>query len=162
RKLISPNVTMNRIFNEPGGKATAEGDVVAVKSGHAVTVIECKGWSPRAELPQEYLKHWLQVTVPLMYKDVRAHPDWKDYDVIFEFWTTATLSPESLHFVAEAKAKIKPSRYSIELRLGSDFRDLCEATKDGSLITAFDKHYTKPEKYDLDWGDHDPVTFEGY
>ncbi|MGH6696254.1 hypothetical protein [Sphingopyxis sp.] len=162
RKLISPSVTMNRIFKEPGGKAKAEGDVVAVKPGQAVTVIECKGWSPRAELPDEYLKRWLQISVPLMYKEIRAHPDWKDLDAIFEFWTTATLSPESLLFFANAKAKIKPSRYSIGLRLGNDVRNLCEATRDGSLITAFDKHYTKPEKYNLDWGGHDPMVFEGY
>lgn len=148
RKTIAPNVQMNRIFKAPD-KSEAEADVVAVRERHAITVIECKGYNPRGRIPDELFARWLQHNVPVCFKEIKSHPDWKSLDVIFEFWATAPLSDEALALFRHAKATINPARYSIELRLGSDIRGICQATKDASLLTAFEKHFMRIERQPL-------------
>ncbi len=46
----------------------------------------------------------------------------------------------------KAKAAIKPTRYTIELKLGPDLQKIIKKTKDPSLITAFEKHFVKIER----------------
>ena len=63
----------------------------------------------------------------------------------FEFWCTGSLSAESLALYENAKATIRPSRYTIDLKLGADVLEQCKLTKDRSLIDTFDRHYLKAE-----------------
>lgn len=61
----------------------------------------------------------------------------------FEFWATAPLEDTALALFDKAAATIKPSRYTVRLRTGSDIALLCKATNDDGLLTAFQKHFQK-------------------
>lgn len=156
RKTLAPDVSLNRIFKVPGKEA--EADVVAVRPHQAITLIECKGYSPRATIPDTLFKRWLEHNVPTCYAALKQHPDWKSLPITFEFWATAPLTDEAMALFAKAKATIKPTRYAIELKLGPDLQRAVKKTNDPSLITAFEKHFVKierepedfPEDIDLD------------
>jgi hypothetical protein len=152
RKTIASDVKLNRIF-KVAGKGQAEADVVAIKDNHALTVIECKGYSPRATIPDDLFKRWLQHNVPICYHAIREHPDWKTLPATFEFWTTAPLSAESMALFTAAKAAIKPTRYTLALRINEELHAVCKATKDTSLIVAFENHFMKVGKPADDWMD---------
>lgn len=140
RKSIAPDVKMNRLFKQ-AGKGEAEGDVVAVREHQSITVIECKGYSPRATIPDELFERWLHHNVPICYNAIREHPDWKKLDVRFEFWTTAPLTEKSMALFVAAQKAVKPSRYSLGLQLGADVRAICKKLKDPSLLVAFENHF---------------------
>lgn len=156
RKTLAPEVSLNRIFKIPGKEA--EADVVAVRPHQAITLIECKGYSPRATVPDKLFKRWLEHNVPTCYAALKLHPDWKSLPITFEFWATAPLTDDAMALFAKAKATIKPTRYTIELKLGPDLQSAIKKTKDPSLIVAFEKHFVKierepedvPEDIDLD------------
>ena len=142
RKTGSTRVLMNRVFKSAKG-AKAEADVIAITDDISITFIECKGYNPDGELPDRYLQRWLQHNVPLFFHEARVHPDWKNLQVRFEFWTTGSLSDEASAMFETAQKKINASRYTIELRLGPDIHKICESTKDHGLVTAFRKHFLK-------------------
>jgi len=144
RKTLAPEVSINRIFKVAGKEA--EADVVAVKPNQAITLVECKGYSPRATVPDSLFKRWLEHNVPTCYAALKQHPDWNKLPATFEFWTTAPLSDDAMALFIKAKATIKPTRYTIGLKLGPDLQKIIKKTKDPSLITAFEKHFVKVEK----------------
>lgn len=152
RKTISTDIKMNRIFKpSTGPPAKAEADVVAITGHQSITVIECKGYSPRATIPDDLFKRWLQHNVPTCFREIKEHPDWRNLAVKFEFWSTAALSEDALKLFANAKALINADRYSIEVRLGRELYAICQGTHDPSLIAAFEKHFLKVEKPPGDW-----------
>jgi hypothetical protein len=142
-KTMNGKVRMNQKFTSPDGKK-AEADVVIIQDNIQVTMIECKGYSPKSRIPDSYVERWLQHNVPVCYKAAKAHPDWQNIPVHFEFWATGGLSDEALKLIETAKATIKPSKYTIELKLNADIHVACKATKDNGLIEVFEKHYMKP------------------
>lgn len=150
RRTISADIKMNRIFKPTTG-AKAEADVVAITGHQSITVIECKGYSPRATIPDELFKRWLQYNVPTCFREIKEHPDWRNLSVRFEFWSTAKLSEETMALFAKAKAEINPDRYSLEVRLGPELYETCQNTHDPSLIGAFERHFLKIEKPSGDW-----------
>jgi hypothetical protein len=142
RKTLSPNVKLNRIFKSADNKK-AEADVIAVKDDVSVTFIECKGYSPYAELPDDMMQRWLHHNIPIFYKAARAHPDWQRLNVHFEFWATAALSSSALTMFDAAQKVIKERRYTMKLLLAPQILKICESTNDHGLVTAFRKHFMK-------------------
>lgn len=141
RRTVPGEVTMNRIFKVPD-KGKAEVDVLTVQPNQGVIAIECKGYSPRAIIPDELFKRWLQHNVPTSYAYVRQHPEWKNLPVHFEFWTSAPISDEMLELFEKTKAAIKPSRYTIDLRGPQDVWKACLDSGEKSLIDAYSNHFT--------------------
>lgn len=141
KRTFLGEVTMNRVFKVPG-KGQAEIDVLAIQPNHQVIAIECKGYSPRATIPDELFKRWLQHNVPTAYAYIRQHPEWQNLPVAFEFWTSAPISDESLSLFEKAKSKLRPSRYTIALRSPADVWKSCLDTGEKSLIDAYDMHFT--------------------
>jgi len=144
KRLGLGDISMNRIF-KVADKGKAEVDVLAVRANHSVTAIECKGYSPRAVIPDEDFSRWLQHNVPIAFRAIRDHPDWKNLPIAFEFWTTASISQDSLALFQKAKGEINPDRYTINLRGPAEVRDACLKTKERTLITAFEKHFALPD-----------------
>jgi hypothetical protein len=144
RKTLAADVSLNHIFKVPGKQA--EADVVAVRPHQAITLIECKGYSPRATIPDNLFARWLEHNVPTCYAALKQHPDWKNLPVAFEFWATAPLTDNAMALFAKAKASIKPTRYTIHLKLGPDLQKEIKRSKDPSLIAAFEKHFVKIER----------------
>ncbi|NEI67412.1 nuclease-related domain-containing protein [Rhizobium leguminosarum] len=144
RKSMGPSfVRMNRKFKTDQGDA--EADVVVIHDNVSVLMIECKGYSPYARIPDDLFKHWLQKNVPRCYKAARSHPDWQNLQLRFEFWATGSLSAESLALFEQAKATINPSRHTIDLRRSDEVLAQCKLTNDPSVVEAFEKHYMKAE-----------------
>ena len=145
RKTISTStqVKMNRIFKSRDGLKSAEADVYAVQDNQAVTFIECKGYSPYGSVPDKHMERWLQHNVPVIYEAARAHPDWKNLKIHFEFWATAPLSTEAVEMFTSAQKSLKPTRYTIRLRLSDDILKVCQSTNDNGLVTAFRKHFVR-------------------
>lgn len=133
-------IWMNRIFTAPD-KRKAEVDIFALRHNHSITAVECKGYSPRATIPDDLFKRWLQYNVPVAYKAMRDHPDYKNLPIGFEFWSTAPVSEASLALYEKAKSELNESRYTITLRGPRDVIRLCRQTYDQSLIDAFEKHF---------------------
>ena len=142
RKSGSTEVRMNRILESGDGKK-AEADVIAIEENKSVTFVECKGYNPDSEVPDSELKRWLQRSVPIFFKHIKNHPDWKNLKVCFEFWTTGSLSDAALKIFSDAQKEIKKSRYTIKLRLGDQILEVCKSTNDDGLVTAFRKHFMK-------------------
>lgn len=134
------DVRMNHIFTAPD-KRKAEVDVLAVRHNHSITAIECKGYSPRATIPDSLFQRWLQHNVPVSFKAIRDHPDYKNLPVTFEFWTTAPITDQSLALYEKVKGALNENRYKIELRGPDAVTKICYDTFDPSLITAFEKHF---------------------
>lgn len=134
------DVKMNYIFKPSGGKDTAEADVVAVYNDE-IRVIECKGYSPRGTVSIDLFKRWLQINVPRCHKAISEHPDWRNRPVHFEFWCSGKLSEEALELFQSAKHKVKPSRYSLHLRIGTELHDAFQKNRDTGLLTAFERHF---------------------
>jgi hypothetical protein len=131
---------MNYIFKPSGGKEKAEADVVVVQN-EQIMAIECKGYSPRGTVSIELFKRWLQINVPRCYQAIKEHPDWRNLPVRFEFWCTGKLSEEALELFQSAKEQVKPSRYSLHLRMGGELHDAFRNNQDTGLLTAFEKHF---------------------
>jgi len=144
RQEISRNVSINRIFKANGKEA--EVDVCAVDEYKKVTLIECKGYSPRATIPDGLFKRWLEHNIPTCYAAIKQHPDWRNLLITFEFWATAPLSDESMALFKKAQESIRPSRYTIELRLGPDLLKLIKQSRNPGLRSAFEKHFIKVER----------------
>jgi len=138
------DVTTNRVFKVPD-KGKAEIDVLTIQQNQKVFAIECKGYSPHAIIPDDLFKRWLQHNVPTAYAYIRQHPEWQNLPAHFEFWTSAPISEEMLALFKNAKAAIKPSRYTIDLRGPLDVWKACVDTGEKSLIDAYSNHFTPGE-----------------
>ena len=141
RKTGATHVHRNRTSRIDGKEA--EADVIAIKEYQSITFIECKGHNPDSETPATELKRWLSHSIPIFFKDIKSHDDWKHLDITFEFWTTGSLSAEVLTIFEAAKKDIRPTRYKIELQMGPQILERCISTNDKGLVTAFKKHFTK-------------------
>lgn len=144
RRTIGPDVRMNRMFKDAQGRQ-AEGDVVAVQPAQGITVIECKGYSPRGDIPDELFKRWLQHNVAVCFHDIKLHPDWRGFIPHFEFWATGRLSQASLDLFEQAQKTLNTDRYTLGLRQNPQLHEVCKATGDPTLLRAFEKHFTIPQ-----------------
>ena len=117
RKTVATQVQRNKVFTSDGKKA--EADVIAIKDNQSVTFIECKGCNPDSETPTHELRRWLDHRIPVFFQAIKSHPDWRNLEVFFEFWTTGALSDEALTIFKNAHTTRKTSRYKIELRQNS-------------------------------------------
>ena len=140
RRTIAPNVQMNRLFRTSDGKQ-AEADVIAIQDDISITFIECKGYNPDSEVPDEHMSRWLHQSIPIFYGSIRAHPDWKHLTVNFEFWATGNLSENAIAMFRAVQTAVRPTRYTIALRLGPKILKRCKTTGDKGLVSAFAKHF---------------------
>lgn len=133
---------MNEVLKLQDGRE-AEADVISIRDNVSVTFIECKGYNPDSEVPDNYLERWLKHTIPILFKASNANPDWRNLKICFEFWATGSLSDKALEMFDVAKKTIKKSRYEIELRLGHQILQICKSTNDKGLVDVFRKHFMK-------------------
>ncbi|MGX7877033.1 hypothetical protein ACVDG8_013330 [Mesorhizobium sp. ORM8.1] len=143
KSLPHSGIRINQKFKTE--KREAEADVIVIRDGAEVLMIECKGYNPYAYIPDDLFKRWLQHNVPTCYAAARKHPDWQNLPLRFEFWGTGKLTAESLALFEQAKATINPKRYSIDLKLGPEIHAQCKLTKDASVILTVEKHFLTAE-----------------
>ena len=142
KTTVASDIKTNQLIKLDDGRE-AEADVIAINAFKSVTFIECKGYNPDAQIPDELMTSWLQKKIPIIFKKTNTHPDWRNLKINFEFWTTGLLSSEALAMFESSKDDINPDRYKIELYQGPDILNKCGTTKDRGLISAFKKHFMK-------------------
>lgn len=135
-------IRMNQVFTEPGGKVVrAEVDIVAVTHPRGLRFIECKGYKPGGTVPDELVRTWLDDRVPLVLKVAKAHPDWKNRKLTFEFWTTGNLSPEARAFVQKAQQTVRRTNFTIVVREAEQLEELAKETQDMALRRTLAEHF---------------------
>jgi len=139
RQTISTNVILNKIFKDESGKEAAEVDVLAVAGKRDVYFIECKGYQPAGTIKDDDVERWLTKRIPLIRRQALDHPEWKNMNMHFEFWTTGKLTE-----AAEARiqaVKTKTVKYFVDYRVASGILDYALTTKDTGLITTLNQHF---------------------
>lgn len=143
-KFSSDIVLMNRIYQDPNNpKDKAEADLTVEQGDCKLTFVECKGTAPYGMVPEEEFQKWLQVRIPRIYAATRVRPEWANREIVFEFWATAPLSAASEALLQKVDAVLNKNRYSLKLRFGAEISQICDEMGDKSIITAFDKHFTR-------------------
>jgi hypothetical protein len=131
------HIRMNRVFAD--GSARAEVDVQALLAAREVRFYECKGYQPGGLVPDEEVERWLKHRVPLVYGQMNLDRQGRQFH--FEFWTTGRLSESAVAMLDEAKAKLRPSRYTIDYRDANSLLEVARQTKDQAIIGALRQHF---------------------
>jgi hypothetical protein len=123
RKTVAgANIVMNKIYRKDG-KDVAEVDVRVVVPGQEIRFIECKGLIPGNKLPDEEIEAWLTKRIPSVRKQTLENSEFQNLKLTFELWLTGVLSPEAQKRIADARATIDPSRYTIKVMLAQDIEE---------------------------------------
>lgn len=135
-------IRINQVFADPQNSAArAEVDVLATTHPRGVRFIECKGYRPRGTVPDDMVRTWLEVRVPLLRRVALAHPDWKSRKLCFEFWTTGNLSPAARELIRDAQEAISPTKYTIVVREGEHVEVLAKQSQDTALWRTLAEHF---------------------
>lgn len=153
-KKTGANITLNRIFKN--GPDSAEVDVVAVHGDRSIHFIECKGYQSNSNIADAEVTKWLTKTIPLVRAVALNHPDWKDYTMHFEFWTTGKFSPESQAQLAKAKANTK--KYVIDYKDSYDVLKYAKDVNDSSLLKTLKEHFIEHPLSDIKSALPVPIT----
>ncbi|EAA6245574.1 hypothetical protein XX58_000750 [Salmonella enterica subsp. salamae] len=133
-------VTIGKVYKTQ--EKTAEADVTIQNGYKEIKFIECKGYSPYSQIPDDIVTRWLHHQVPTFFKWVRENIS-QDIDIICELWTTGKLSQESIAALDSLSKKISPKKYTIKYREAHDVIMKFKETKDKSLLNTFEEHFVK-------------------
>jgi hypothetical protein len=156
RQTMPATVHMNRVFKDAGGQQ-AEVDIVAVVASGSVYFIECKGYQPGSTVPDDMVKTWLEERVPFVRGWAIQHPDWRDMELHFEFWTTGKLSIQAKALIDAAKQKIKPTKYIVDVRDREALTQQVKAIRDPHLKRTLQQHFLKHPLNTADLGSKHPA-----
>jgi hypothetical protein len=135
-------IRMNQVYTRTGTTVQrAEVDIVAVTHAGSIRFIECKGYKPGGTVADEQVRKWLEERVPLVKTVARDHPDWKNRRLVFEFWTTGTLTPVAKALVAAAQVSVRATNYTIILREREQIDELAKHCGDISLRRTLAEHF---------------------
>lgn len=136
----SCQIQMNRIFKDDNGRQ-AEVDVIAIAGNSQVMFCECKGYQPSGLVSDEEIDRWLEIRIPLVYKQAKNHSDWKNRTLKFEFWTTGRLSTAAIERIEKEKNTIRPGRYTLEYCDSARLVELAKSTGDRALLGTLQQHF---------------------
>ncbi|WP_188731857.1 hypothetical protein [Pseudoalteromonas gelatinilytica] len=136
RAEYSHPVELNRLCQTP--KGIKEADVIC--SNHQeVRFIEGKGYGFNKRVSGDDVKYWLSEQIPIFRAFALVHPDWRDRDLVFEFWTSSMFDDEAITKLNKAQQNTK--QYKIVYR---DYRDVSRKIRDSknkALIKTFGDHF---------------------
>jgi len=133
-----PQLTLNRIFKAAPDRK-AEVDIMAVVNRRWARFIECKGYLANGLVPDEDVKRWLNIRVPLVAAESRKNPETQNAKLIFELWTTGRLSREAVALIEEAKEA--RSHYTLDYVDADDVMDLARETEEEGLEQILRDHF---------------------
>jgi hypothetical protein len=135
-------IRMNQVCTRTGTTVQrAEVDIVAVTHAGSIRFIECKGYKPGGTMPDEQVRKWLEERIPLLKAVARDHPDWRNRRLVFEFWTTGTLTAAAKALVAAAQASVRTTNYTIVLREREQIDELAKQCGDIPLRKTLAEHF---------------------
>jgi hypothetical protein len=136
-KKTGATIHLNRMFKRD--KGNAEVDVIAVKGDRSIYFIECKGYQPGGTIPDDQIDKWLEKTIPIVRSEALNHPEWKDFQMHFEFWTTGRFTESSLSKLSQAKLYTK--KYAIDFKNADEVLAYANDVKDASLLKTLKAHF---------------------
>jgi len=139
RQTISATITLNRTFRDETCRDVAEVDVLAVESKKAAYFIECKGYQPSGTIDEDDVERWLNKRVHLIRQYALKHPDWKNLELHFEFWTTGKLTEAAKAKIIAADAGT--SKYTVRYRDAAGVLAYALETKDKALVNTLNQHF---------------------
>lgn len=135
------NVVMNKIYRE-GGKDLAEVDMRAQK-GDTTLFVECKGIAPGTQLDDGEVEHWLDKSIPTVATRTRQNEEFSNSRLKFELWTTGELSAAAKKMVADRKALVRPTKYTLDVLYGPDLEKMAAKHKrrQPALLKVLQQHF---------------------
>lgn len=131
-------IHLNEVFRDTNG-GSAEVDVLVCHANHSVRFIECKGYKPSGELPDEMFEHWLFHQIPTIKRVAEQNAQWRKCRFEFEFWTTGLLSEYSRSKFVEAATGVR--KYGLKLVEGNELVKLVSDTNNTALKKVFGQHF---------------------
>lgn len=119
----------------------AEVDVVVVTNSRTVIFVECKGYAPYNEIPDDFVDRWLTKTIPRVREYALEHPEWRNYTFEFEFWTTGKISKVAIENINKFQAEVSPNKYRLLHRDASELYKMFRNCNDKSLFDIFNVHF---------------------
>jgi hypothetical protein len=119
----------------------AEVDVVVVTNSGTVIFVECKGYAPYNEIPDDFVNRWLTKTIPRVREYALEHPEWRNYTFEFEFWTTGKLSKVAIENINKFQAEVSPNKYKLLHRDASELYKMFRNCSDKALFDIFNVHF---------------------
>ncbi|PYF82453.1 hypothetical protein DFP75_103281 [Marinomonas alcarazii] len=132
----SHQIMLNRLCQTVIGPK--EADVICV-TNHSIKFIECKGYNPNKRVTLDEVNYWLNEQIPVFRTFSLTHPDWKNTDLIFEFWTTGTYELDALKRLEEASKNT--TKYIINFKDNVQVHKTINNTKNSALIKTFSDHF---------------------
>ncbi len=129
-------VQLNRICQTQ--KGMKEADIISV-SNQQVRFTEGKGYNLNKKVTLDEVNYWLNEQVPVFRAFALGHPDWKDKNLLFEFWTTSSFEPDALTRLKRAKKITK--KYQIDYKDCDGVTNEIKATNHKSLIKTYNDHF---------------------
>jgi hypothetical protein len=144
KEAFSPSfIKTNEIIIAHEYNKTIEVDIIAEKSNRSITFIECKGLGKNNILSEDYIKIWLQSTVPALRYSFLKISKYTKYNFIFQLWNTGIISQESEALIN--KAIKNTSKYTIEYLDKDKILAFAKQTKDAKTITLLKKFYIETD-----------------
>jgi hypothetical protein len=134
------SVKMKQIYKSRLGEKS-EVDVVVVTNSRTVIFIECKGYAPYNEIPDDLVDRWLTKTIPQVREYALEHPDWRNYSFEFEFWTTGKLSEVAIENINKRQLDVNPNKYKLLHRDASELYKMFRNCNDKGLFDIFNVHF---------------------
>lgn len=131
-------IEMNKILVE-NRKTVAECDVIAFKRNFKVCFIECKGHALDGFADNREIKKWLTQRIPNIRQFALSHPDWKDLDLEFNFWTTGKINDEGIEMISKIKNSVK--KYSVDYLDGDGVLKEARRQKKNGLADTLENHF---------------------
>lgn len=134
-------IVINKVYRE-GGKDMAEVDVRA-RYGDEVLFLECKGITPGTVLDDAEVEKWLDKRVPAVASRARQNEEFDNCKLKFELWTTGELSANAHAMVAARQQAVRPSKYAVEVRQGTDMKKMAlrHKRRQPALLDALEQHF---------------------
>ena len=139
--LHASNVVMGRLVRKDG-KDVADIDVRG-ELGADLFFIEAKGRLPGNVVPDEEVKHWLEVQVPAIEKEHRGMSEFARRKYYFEMWVSGDLSEEGKRMVRERAATVRPTKYTLKVRYIEELVAMARAAGDASTLDVIKSHFRK-------------------
>jgi hypothetical protein len=115
---------------------SAEIDVFAIYHNE-IRIAECKG--VKYKIGQDYTDRWLGNRLPLFYNWIKNIPEYRDRNIVFEFWATSGFEDDALLLLNERAAKTK--KYQIEFYGQEQITAKVEESKSQKLIEIIREYF---------------------
>jgi ribosomal protein S18 len=101
--------------------------------------VECKGYQPAETIDDTEVERWLKKRVPFLREHALSHPDWKDIEHRFQFWTSGSFSPKAKAMLQKASTTTR--KYSVDYKDAEALKEYVKTLQGSPLIKTLNQHF---------------------